>query len=117
MAEAIMAELEPSEDAIIEEITLKNTELEVYFSDQFSFLEPLDQFRKELKFQWRLIRQEWGQAHLLTFITGITAFLLGSLSQELFTGGDATLTGIEGLKVIGGFEYFQILLYYWNLQL
>ncbi|MDP6869810.1 MAG: hypothetical protein QGI21_03450 [Candidatus Poseidoniaceae archaeon] len=110
MAEELIAEVDPADVEIVREIRLKDIVLDVRFSDQFSFLSPIDEFRRELIFQWRLLRDEWGQAHLLTLLTGFAAFLLGSLSQELFSGGDATLTGLDGLKAIGGFEYFQILL-------
>ena len=86
---------------------------DIVLNKEFANLHPLlgtvDQLRREWKFQFRLMKHEWGQAHFLTLITGLLAFLLGSISTELFAGGDPKITGINGMAEIGGFAFFQII--------
>ena len=47
-----------------------------------------------------------GTASFLTMLTGIAAFLLGSVSTDLYAGGDPKVTGLDGLADIGGFAFF-----------
>lgn len=70
----------------------------------------VDTIRKELKFQLKLAIHEWDKRHWIAMALGAIAFLFGSLSNEIFSGGDATISGIDGLTgAIGGFAYFQML--------
>lgn len=64
----------------------------------------------ELTFQIRLLRDEWDNQHYSLIVFGALAFLLGSLSPEISSGGDATLTGMAGITSINGFQFFQILI-------
>ena len=41
-------------------------------------------------------------------LTGIAAFLLGSVSTDLYAGGDPKITGLDGLAGISGFAFFQL---------
>ena len=70
----------------------------------------IDNIRKELKFQSKLALDEWGSQHWISLALGAIAFLIGSISSEILSGGDATVSGIDGLTgAIGGFTYFQML--------
>ena len=82
--------------------------LEKKFADLHPMLSTVDQIRHEWKFQFKLLRHEWGQPHFMTMLTGVFAFLLGSISADLFSGGDPKVTGIDGLAEIGGFAFFQL---------
>ncbi|RJU88661.1 MAG: hypothetical protein DWC07_07650 [Candidatus Poseidoniales archaeon] len=64
----------------------------------------------EFTFQYRLLRSEWDKRHYMLMLFGAVAFLLGSLSPEISSGGDATLAGMEGITSISGFQFFQILI-------
>ena len=48
--------------------------------------------RRELVFQWKLLRNEWNRAHYMTIGFGFLALVLGSVSSELWNGGDAKIT-------------------------
>lgn len=65
--------------------------------------------RKELVFQWKLLRNEWNRAHYMTIGFGFLALVLGSVSSELWNGGDAKITGLDGVLAINGFQFFQML--------
>ena len=70
----------------------------------------VDNIRKELKFQSKLALLEWDSRHWITLALGFVAFLFGSISGEIFDGGNAKLSGIDGLTgAISGFAYFQML--------
>ena len=109
-----------AEDTVVTEISadmhdempfrLGDVELEKKFADLHPILSTVDQIRHEWKFQFKLIRHEWGQPHLMTMLTGILAFLLGSISTDLFAGGDPRVTGIDGLSELGGFAFFQLVI-------
>ena len=111
MAEEIIAEADISADGHDEmPFRLGDIVLEKEFADLHPLLSPIDQIRHEWKFQFKLLRIEWGKPQFLTMLTGIVAFLLGSVSAELFTGGDPKITGLDGLSGIDGFGFFQLLL-------
>tara|TARA_B100000700_G_C14970364_1_gene821060 strand:- start:74 stop:1207 length:1134 start_codon:yes stop_codon:yes gene_type:complete len=110
MAEEIIAEADISADGHDEmPFRLGDIVLEKEFADLHPLLRPIDQIRHEWKFQFKLLRNEWGQPHVMTMFTGIAAFLLGAVSAELFVGGDPKVTGIDGLAGIGGFAFFQLI--------
>ena len=69
----------------------------------------IDNIRKELKFQSKLAWHEWEKQHWIALLLGASAFLIGAISSEIFGGGNATISGIDGIGVIGGFAYFQML--------
>ena len=110
MAEEILVEVSllPDEHDSMP-FRLSDIVLDKEFSNLHPLLSTVDQLRREWKFQFRLLKHEWGQAHFLTLITGLLAFLLGSISTELFAGGDPKITGLEGMAEIGGFAFFQII--------
>ncbi|MGY8755344.1 MAG: hypothetical protein ACKVIR_06600 [Candidatus Poseidoniales archaeon] len=85
-------------------------ELTRLFADVHPILAPVDSLRAQWSFQLRLLWAEWDRAYLVTFLTGVIAFLLGAVSGELFDGGDPKVVGLEGLSSIDGFEFFQIIL-------
>ena len=110
MAEEVQIEIvAPSDEHGAMPFRLGDIELDKKFGDLHPLLDSVDRLRKEWKFQFKLIRHEWGQAHFLTMLTGLLAFLLGSISGELFGGGDANVSGIEGITSLSGFIFFQLI--------
>ena len=111
-----MAEADITDSAFLEDehnempFRLGDIVLDRKFGDLHPSLAKLDKFRKEWKFQFKLLRHEWGQAHYLTMLTGVAAFLMGAISPEIFGGGDPTTTGVSGLSAISGFSFFQLVL-------
>jgi len=99
-----------------DEMPFRLTDMTLKFS--FAELHPMlntvglkiDNIRKELKFQSKLALLEWDSRHWITLALGFVAFLFGSISGEIFDGGNAKLSGIDGLTgAISGFAYFQML--------
>ena len=66
--------------------------------------------RKEIIFQWKLIRDEWNKQHLMAMLAGTIAILLGTFNGEIINGGDAQISGLEGLQQSGATSYFQMIL-------
>ena len=86
------------------EMTLQNP-----FPDTMPMAESLNSIRKEWKFHFRLLRQEWKRDHYITMAFGLLALCLGSISTELWDGGDAVVSGMDGIMSINGFQFFQVL--------
>ena len=80
------------------------------FSEVHPMAEPLDRIQVELRFQSKLAIREWDLEHWATIGLGVLAFLLGSISPEILSGGDPSKYGFDGLGAVGGFGYFQMLL-------
>ena len=74
----------------------------------FDFHPSIPQIRKELMFQWRLIRTDWNQQFTIAMISAILAVLLGALNADVLDGGNAKIAGLEGLQVAGSTAYFQM---------
>ena len=85
------------------QLRLGDIELQNLFSDLHPSLARIDRLRREWKFQFKLLYREWTSAHWLALGTGIMAFLLGSISGELFAGGDSKVVGLEGISQVSGF--------------
>ena len=85
------------------EMTLQNP-----FPDTMPMAESLNSIRKEWKFHFRLLRQEWKRDHYITMAFGLLALCLGSISTELWDGGDAVVSGMDGIMSINGFQFFQV---------
>ena len=110
MAEENIAEAELSAESHSDmPFRLGDIVLEKKFADLHPALGSIDRLRHELKFQFKLIKKEWGQPHFLTILTGVMAFLLGAISADIFDGGDPKVTGLDGLSSIGGFVFFQLI--------
>lgn len=75
-----------------------------------SILKPVDKMRKEIKFITLLAFNEWDRELIIALSVGTLAFILGSLSTEIFSGGNPDIVGLEGLKEVGSLSFFQILL-------
>ena len=58
----------------------------------------------------KLLRVEWTKNHLIAIAFGLVAFALGSVSTELWNGGDAKISGVDGVLAIDGFHFFQMLI-------
>ncbi len=65
---------------------------------------------REWYFQFNLLRNDWKKQHVSALLFGMLAFCLGSISPELWGGGDATISGVDGILAVSGFQFFQILL-------
>ena len=58
------------------------------FANLHSILKPIDKVRKELKFMILLAYSEWNRDLIIALMVGTLAFILGSLSSEIFSGGN-----------------------------
>ena len=76
----------------------------------FDFHPTILTVRKEIIFQWKLIRDEWNKQHLIAILAGTMAILLGTFNGEIINGGDAQISGLEGLQQSGATSYFQMIL-------
>ena len=85
-------------------------ELQKPFPPSTPFAESLNTVRKEWVFHYKLLRFEWTRDHYIATLFGIAAFCLGSISTELWSGGDAKVSGLDGVMAINGFQFFQVLL-------
>ena len=79
------------------------------FPDTVPFSDHLNAIRTEWQFQFRLLSAEWKKEHYMTLLFGMLALCLGSVSTELWSGGDAKISGIDGILAINGFQFFQVL--------
>ena len=77
--------------------------------DTFPMAEGLNTIRIELMFHWKLLRSEWTRVYYSTVAFGVVALFLGSVSPELWGGGDAKISGIDGILAINGSQFFQML--------
>lgn len=89
-----------SEDGkIIEEIRLSEIKLEYNLSDFNRKLSPLDEIRRGIIFQVRMMNNSWGIKELTIVILAFMAYVLGSWDigiGELSQGGDFNRVGIFG---------------------
>jgi len=81
-----------------------------YTFNDSSFLSPLNLIQKEMKFIILLAKNDWNRGYITTILAGIIAFSLGAISGEVFSGGDAKLSGLQGISDVGGVNYFQLIL-------
>lgn len=72
--------------------------------------EAVNTVRKEWMFHWKLLKEEWTRTHYATIVFGLVALILGSVSTELWNGGDAKVSGVDGVLAIDGFQFFQLLI-------
>lgn len=72
--------------------------------------EAVNTVRKEWMFHWKLLKEEWTRTHYATIVFGLVALVLGSVSTELWNGGDAKVSGVDGVLAIDGFQFFQLLI-------
>ena len=97
--------LDPNHNAL--PFRLSDIEIKPKF---FDFHPIILTVRKEIIFQWKLIRDEWNKQHLIAMLAGTTAILLGTFNGEIMSGGDARISGLEGLQQSGATSYFQMIL-------
>lgn len=97
--------LDPNHNAL--PFRLSDIEIKPKF---FDFRPIILTVRKEIIFQWKLIRDEWNKQHLIAMLAGTIAILLGTFNGEIMSGGDARISGLEGLQQSGATSYFQMIL-------
>lgn len=97
--------LDPNHNAL--PFRLSDIEIKPKF---FDFHPIILTVRKEIIFQWKLIRDEWNKQHLIAMLAGTIAILLGTFNGEIMSGGDARISGLEGLQQSGATSYFQMIL-------
>ena len=86
---------------------LGDVEIKPWFID----LHPMiPQIRNELVFQLRLFRLDWNTQYSVAVVSAIFAVFLGALNGDIFDGGNAKISGLEGLQVAGSTAYFQMVL-------
>lgn len=89
---------------------LREMELKFEFSNIHPLFSPIDKMRKEIKFIILLAFAEWNKNLIVALFVGTLAFILGSLSADIFSGGNPELVGLEGMSKVGSFSFFQMLL-------
>ena len=75
----------------------------------YPMAETLNTLRKEWMFHLKLLREEWKRDYYIAVAFGAIALCLGSISTELWGGGNAKLSGLDGILAINGFQFFQML--------
>ena len=70
----------------------------------------IDEIRKQCKFMIMVAASSWKREYSLMVGFGILAFVLGSLSSDVLSGGDTSIRGMDGLLGVGSFSFFQMLL-------
>jgi hypothetical protein len=70
----------------------------------------IDEIRKQCKFMIMLAASSWKREYSLMVGFGVLAFVLGSLSTDVLSGGDTSIRGMDGLLGVGSFSFFQMLL-------
>ena len=94
-----------SQDAL--PFRLGDVDIKPWFID----LHPMiPQIRNELVFQLRLFRLDWNTQYSVAVLSAIFAVFLGALNGDIFDGGNAKISGLEGLQVAGSTAYFQMVL-------
>ena len=94
-----------SQDAL--PFRLGDVEIKPWFID----LHPMiPQIRNELVFQLRLFRLDWNTQYSVAVVSAIFAVFHGALNGDIFDGGNAKISGLEGLQVAGSTAYFQMVL-------
>ena len=94
-----------SQDAL--PFRLGDVDIKPWFID----LHPMvPQIRNELVFQLRLFRLDWNTQYSVAVVSAIFAVFLGALNGDIFDGGNAKISGLEGLQVAGSTAYFQMVL-------
>ena len=84
---------------------------DVDIKPRFIDLHPMiPQIRNELVFQLRLFRLDWNTQYSVAVVSAIFAVFLGALNGDIFDGGNAKISGLEGLQVAGSTAYFQMVL-------
>ncbi len=71
--------------------------------------DTMNTVQKEWLFQWKLLRNDWTRSHYTTVLFGFLALIFGSVSSELINGGDAKVSGLDGVLAINGFQFFQVM--------
>ena len=71
--------------------------------------DTMNTVQKEWLFQWKLLRNDWTRSHYTTILFGFLALIFGSVSSELINGGDAKVSGLDGVLAINGFQFFQVM--------
>lgn len=87
---------------------------DVTLSRQASNVHPIfskiDEIRKQWKFMIMLAASSWKREYYLMIGFGILAFVLGSVSTDVISGGDTSIRGMDGLFGVASFSFFQMLL-------
>ena len=103
MAEAAEREESPSPD---DRLRLSDVSLRRPTPSMGPLTEPIDRVRREWTFIAMLIQPGDRREGAITLAIGLAAFLLGSLSGEVFSGGDPKTAGIT---TVSGAAYVQTL--------
>ena len=90
-------------------LRLRDVEPFYNFAKFHPIAEFFDKIQSELRFKGKLALAEWSRQYWVTLALGVAAFLLGSFSPEIFSGGSPDDVGISGLNAVGGFAFFQML--------
>ena len=106
-ADAAEIAASPSDAGLLKLSNIERTDLATDFHPAMSHVDDITQ---EIKFHFALIRDTWTMNHIRTLIIGILAFLIGSISEDIVTGGNPFTSGPAGVRELGGFGFFQVAL-------
>ena len=109
MAEAADSEVDATPPSTTLPFRMAEMTLSQPIPPQYPFAESLNTLRIEWTFHTKLLREEWKREHYIAVAFGVLALCLGSISTELWNGGNASITGLEGILAINGFQFFQML--------
>ena len=109
MAEAADSEVDATPPSTTLPFRMAEMTLSKPIPPQYPFAESLNTLRIEWTFHTKLLREEWKREHYIAVAFGVLALCLGSISTELWNGGNASITGLEGILAINGFQFFQML--------
>ena len=104
------AESDVTEDIEAIPFKLRDVTLTREASNIHPIFSKIDEIRKQCKFMIMVAASSWKREYSLMVGFGILAFVLGSLSSDVLSGGDTSIRGMDGLLGVGSFSFFQMLL-------
>lgn len=91
-------------------LRLSQVESTNWAADFHPKMKHVDDITQEFRHHWRLLSQTWSITHWRALVVGSLAFIIGVFSQDTFTGGDPFIAGLDGIRSLDGFGFFQLLL-------
>ncbi|RJU98377.1 MAG: hypothetical protein DWC04_03715 [Candidatus Poseidoniales archaeon] len=110
MSEAVAGEVIADGDHGEMPFRLRDFDPYFSFASIHRFGKTIDVLQTQLMFTTRLALHEWERKHWVTMAVGAVAFLLGSLSTEVMSGGDPMQIGTEGIQSLSGVVFLQMLI-------
>lgn len=107
MGELVDADIDQTKHSALP-VRLEEIEIKNLLPENIPFRDLINLIRREIIFQTKLLKLDINQNMLITAGIGAIAFLIGALAGDIFNGGDASLTGLEGIRGIPNAGFFMI---------